>query len=56
MAQADSCLTSWISGLFSLPWHVSGFRTPVLGSLITSIVSWLLSRFLGDKNRKRVRR
>ncbi len=49
-------LTSWISGLFSLPWHVEGFWTAVLGSLIISIVSWLLSMFLGDRNQQRARR
>lgn len=48
-------LTSWISGLFHQPWHVEGFWTAVLGSIIVSIVSFLLSLFLPDKDRNRRR-
>jgi putative membrane protein len=41
-------LTSWLSGLFDLGWHVEGFWTAVLGSLIVSIVSFVLNAFLPD--------
>lgn len=49
-------LTSWVSGLFSQPWHVEGFWTAVLGSLIVSIVSYLLGMFLPDRQQARSRR
>lgn len=42
-------LTSWLSGKFNLGWHVEGFWTAVLGSLIVSVVSWVLNSFLPDK-------
>ena len=35
-------LTSWVAGLFSLNFHVADFWTALLGSLIVSLVSWLL--------------
>ncbi|HET6743531.1 MAG TPA: phage holin family protein [Kribbella sp.] len=41
-------LTSWISGGLSLAFHVDGFWTALVGSLIVSIVSWLLNVFLPD--------
>ena len=49
-------LTSWVSGLFGQPWHVDGFWTAVLGSLIVSVVSYLLGMFLPDRDRARARR
>lgn len=49
-------LTSWVSGLFGQPWHVEGFWTAVLGSLIVSIVSYLLGMFLPDRQQARSRR
>ena len=41
-------LTSWLAGLFGLSWHVEGFWTAVLGSIIISIVSFVLNAFLPD--------
>lgn len=41
-------LTSWISGGLGLAFHVNGFWTALIGSLIVSIVSWLLNVFLPD--------
>jgi len=46
-------LTSWVSGLIGLGWHVEGFWTAVLGALIVSIVSWLVNAFLPDKDEER---
>jgi len=46
-------LTSWLSGLFDLGWHVEGFWTAVLGGLIVAVVSWLLNAFVPDKNEDR---
>jgi putative membrane protein len=46
-------LTSWLSGLFNLGWHVEGFWTAVLGGLIISIVSFILNVFLPDGDKKR---
>lgn len=40
-------LTSWIAGLIGLGWHVDGFWTAVLGSLIVSVVSFLANAVLG---------
>ena len=50
-------LTSWISDQFSLGWNVSGFWTAVLGSIIVSIVSFVLNAFIPDRDddRRRVR-
>lgn len=48
-------LTSWLSGLFDLGWHVEGFWTAVLGGLIVAVVSWLLNAFLPDKDEDRRR-
>jgi|SRR3954471_1849990 putative membrane protein len=41
-------LTSWISGGLGLAFHVDGFWTALVGSLIVSVVSWLLNVFLPD--------
>ncbi len=49
-------LTSWVSGLLGQPWHVEGFWTAVFGSLIVSVVSYLLSMFLPDRDDSRRRR
>ena len=50
-------LTSWLSGLFDLGWSVDGFWTALLGSLIVSIVSFVLNAFIPDRDdeRRRVR-
>ena len=44
-------LTSWLADQLGLGWHVDGFETAVLGSIIVSIVSFLVSRFI-DKDEK----
>ena len=49
-------LTSWISSQAGLGWHVSGFGTAVLGSIIVSIVSFVLNAFVPDKDERRRRR
>ncbi|WP_121186744.1 phage holin family protein [Nocardiopsis sp. Huas11] len=43
-------LTNWIAGLFDLPFHIEGFWPAFWGALVISIVSWLFSMFLPDKN------
>ncbi|SDS79933.1 phage holin family protein [Microlunatus soli] len=48
-------LTSWLSGLFNIGWHVDGFWTAVLGGLIVAVVSWVLNAFVPDKNEDRRR-
>ena len=50
-------LTSWVSGLFDLGWSVSGFWSALLGSIIVSIVSFVLNAFIPDRGdeRRRVR-
>ncbi|GAB2491006.1 phage holin family protein [Nocardiopsis aegyptia] len=43
-------LTNWIAGLFDLPFHIEGFWPAFWGALVISIVSWIFSMFLPDKN------
>ena len=43
-------LTSWLSDQFNLGWSVDGFWTAVLGSIIVSIVSFVLNAFIPDKD------
>ena len=45
-------LTSWVSGLFGLGFHVAGFWDAFFGGLIVSIVSMLLSLFTGERKVK----
>ena len=44
-------VTSWIAGKLSLPFHVNGFWTAVLGALIVGLISWLLNAVVPDKAR-----
>jgi putative membrane protein len=46
-------LTSWISDQVNLGWHVEGFWTAVLGSIIISIVSFLVNAFIPEKDERR---
>ena len=41
-------LTSAVAGWFGLPFHVDGFWAALLGSLVVSVVSWVLSAVLPD--------
>ena len=43
-------LTSWLSGEFGLGWQVDGFWPAVGGSIIISIVSFLLNAVVRDKH------
>ena len=36
-------LTSWLAGLFGLPFTVDGFWAALLGGLVISFVSWLVT-------------
>ena len=45
--------TSWLAGVFGLGWHVDGFWTALWGSIVISIVSFILNAFLPDKNEHR---
>jgi putative membrane protein len=42
-------LTSWLSDQFDLGWSVDGFVTALLGSIVVSIVSFVLNAFIPDK-------
>jgi putative membrane protein len=42
-------LTSWVSGLLSLGFHVDGFWPALFGGLVVSVVSLLLSLFTGAR-------
>lgn len=45
-------LTSWVSGLLDLGFYVDGFWPAFLGGLVVSIVSLLLSLFIGTRKVK----
>ncbi len=48
-------LTSWLSGLFDLGWSVSGFWPALFGSIIVSIISFVLNAFIPDRDDERRR-
>jgi putative membrane protein len=39
-------LTSWVAGQLSIGFHVRGFWTAVFGSIVVSLVSWLVGLVL----------
>src|SRR5258705_13827807 len=41
-------LTSWISDALNVPFHVNGFGAALLGALIITVVSWLLTVILPE--------
>jgi putative membrane protein len=45
-------LTAWLSQLFNLGFFVDGFWAALLGALVISIVSALLSLFVADDRRR----
>ena len=46
-------LTSWLAGQLGIGWSVTGFWTAVIGSIIVSIVSFVLNAFLPNKDEPR---
>jgi putative membrane protein len=42
-------LTEWLAKAFGLGFHVDGFWTAVLGSIIITIATWVLELVLPDK-------
>ncbi|NYI05447.1 phage holin family protein [Allostreptomyces psammosilenae] len=42
-------LTSWLSDQVGLAFHVDGFWTALLGSLIISAIAWVLDLVVGDR-------
>src|SRR5215467_123880 len=46
-------LTSWLAGKLTLPWHITGFWPAFWGAIIVSVVSWLLSILIRDRDRDR---
>jgi putative membrane protein len=45
-------LTSWLAGKLNLPWHITGFWAAFWGALIVSVVAWLLSILIRDRDGK----
>ena len=45
-------LTGWLSQEFGYGFHVDGFVPALIGSVVISVVSWLLSVFLTDDERR----
>lgn len=48
-------LTSWVAEQVNLGWHVEGFWTAVVGSVIVSVVSVVLGLFVPEKKENRRR-
>jgi len=46
-------LTSWLAGIVGVGWHVDGFWSALVGSVIVSVVSFLLNAFLPEGDRPR---
>jgi putative membrane protein len=46
-------LTSWLATQLGIGWHVDGFWSALVGSIIVSIVSFVLNAFLPDRNQPR---
>jgi putative membrane protein len=45
-------LTSWLAGKLNLPWHITGFWPAFWGAIIVSVVGWLLSILISDRDGK----
>jgi putative membrane protein len=45
-------LTSWLAGKLNLPWHITCFWPAFWGAIIVSVVGWLLSIPIRDKDGK----
>jgi putative membrane protein len=43
-------LTSWLAGKLNLPWHITGFWPAFWGAIIVSLVGWLLSILIRDRD------
>lgn len=41
-------ITSWLAGTLGIGFHVQGFWTLIGGSIVISVVSWLVGRVLHD--------
>ena len=46
-------LTSWVASRIGIGWYVDGFWTALLGSIIVSVVSFVLNAFLPERNQPR---
>ena len=46
-------LTSWLATTLGVGWHVDGFWTALIGSIIVSVVSFVLNAFVPEKNQPR---
>src|SRR5262245_29918256 len=44
-------LASWLAGELNLPWHITGFWPAFWGALIVSVVGWLLSILVRDRDK-----
>ena len=46
-------LTSWLADRLGVGWHVDGFWTALLGSVIVSVVSFVLNALLPERQQSR---
>jgi putative membrane protein len=45
-------LASWVSSVLNLGFHVAGFGPAFLGALVVSVVSFMLSMFVREQDRR----
>ncbi|MGI3783335.1 MAG: phage holin family protein, partial [Janthinobacterium lividum] len=46
-------LTSWLATKVGVGWYVDGFWTALLGSIVVSVVSFVLNAFLPERDQPR---
>jgi putative membrane protein len=43
--------TAWLAGVLDIGFHVDGFWTAVGGSIVITLVAWVLDGLIGDRSR-----
>jgi putative membrane protein len=43
--------TAWLAGIFGIGFHVDGFWSAVGGSIVITLVTWVLDAVIGDERR-----
>jgi putative membrane protein len=46
-------LTSWVARQIGIGWYVDGFLTALLGSVVVSVVSFVLNAFVPERHQSR---
>lgn len=48
-------LTSWLAGVWHLPFHVTGFWSAFWGAIIVGVVSWIIGLLVDDRSNSQAR-